>query len=91
MSLFTGLPRTATVVVDEETELLEIRAEALASLLAGNPALAEALAEVVAARNRANSETLRKIKDLAARDIEASSNKKTVLEYLKKLVHLFRR
>ena len=91
MSLFTGLPRTATVVVDEETELLEIRAEALASLLAGNPALAEALAEVVAARNRANGETLRKIKDLAARDIEASSNKKTVLEYLKKLVHLFRR
>jgi len=91
MSLFTGLPRTATVVVDEEAELLEIRAEALASLLARSPALAEAMAEVVAARNRANSETLRKIKDLAARDIEASSDKKTVLEYLKKLVHLFRR
>jgi small-conductance mechanosensitive channel/CRP-like cAMP-binding protein len=91
MSLFTGLPRTATVVVDEESELLEIRAETLASLLARNPSLAEALADVVSARNRANSETLLKIKDLAARDVKASSDKKTVLEYLKRLVHLFRR
>jgi small-conductance mechanosensitive channel/CRP-like cAMP-binding protein len=91
MSLFTGLPRTATVVVDEEAELIEIRAAALASLLARNPALAEVLAEIVSARNRANGEMLRKIKDLAARDVEASSNKKSVLEYLKRLVHLFRR
>jgi len=91
MSLFTGLPRTATVVVDEEAELLEIRAGALASLISRNPALAEAMAEVVSSRNRANSEMLGKIKDLAARDIAASSDKKSVLEYLKKLVHLFRR
>ena len=91
MSLFTGLPRTATVVVDEESELLEIRAEALASLLARNPALAEAVADVVSARNRANSETLLKIKDLAARDVRASTDKKSVLEYLKRLVSLFKR
>ena len=91
MSLFTGLPRTATVVVDEEAELLEIRAPALASLLARNPQLAEAVAEVVSGRNRANLETLRKVKDLAARDIEAGTDKKSVLEYLKKLVHLFKR
>jgi len=91
MSLFTGLPRTATVVVDEEAELLEIRAGALASLLARNPALAEALADVVSARNRANSETLRKVKDLAARDVEASADKRSVLEHLKRLVGLFKR
>ncbi|MCX6572139.1 MAG: mechanosensitive ion channel family protein [Candidatus Aminicenantes bacterium] len=91
MSLFTGLPRTATVVVDEEAELLEIRAPALASLLARNPQLAEAVAEVISGRNRANLETLRKVKDLAARDIEAGADKKSVLEYLKKLVHLFKR
>jgi small-conductance mechanosensitive channel/CRP-like cAMP-binding protein len=91
MSLFTGLPRTATVVVAEEAELLEIRAGALASLLARNPALAEVMAEVVSARNRANGEMLRKIKDLAARDVEASADKKSVLEYLKKLVNLFKR
>ena len=91
MSLFTGLPRTATVVVDEDAELLEIRAPALASLLARNPQLAEAVAEVVSGRNRANLETLRKVKDLAARDIEAGTDKKSVLEYLKKLVHHFKR
>lgn len=91
MSLFTGLPRTATVVVDKEAELLEIRAPALASLLARNPQLAEAVAEVISGRNRANLETLRKVKDLAARDIEAGADKKSVLEYLKKLVHLFKR
>lgn len=91
MSLFTGLARTATVVIDEEAELIEIRAEALASLLAHNPTLAEVLADVVSARNRANGEMLRKIKDLASRDVEASSDKKSVLEYLKKLAHFFRR
>jgi small-conductance mechanosensitive channel/CRP-like cAMP-binding protein len=91
MSLFTGLPRTATVVVDEEAELLEIRAAALASLLVRNPALADVLADVVSARNRANSETLRKVKDLAARDLEASTDKRSVLEYLKRLVGLSKR
>jgi CRP-like cAMP-binding protein len=91
MSLFTGMPRTATAVVAEEAELLEIRAGAFAALLARNPQLADAVAEVVSGRNRANLETLRKVKDLAARDIEAGADKKSVLEYLKKLVHLFRR
>jgi small-conductance mechanosensitive channel/CRP-like cAMP-binding protein len=91
MSLFTGMPRTATVVVAEEAELFEIRAGAFAALLARNPQLAEAVAGVVSGRNRANLETLRKVKDLAARDIEAGADKKSVLEYLKKLVHLFRR
>jgi len=91
MSLFTGMPRTATVVVAEEAELLETRAGAFAALLARNPQLADAVAEVVSGRNRANLETLRKVKDLAARDIEAGTDKKSVLEYLKKLVHLFKR
>lgn len=91
MSLFTGMPRTATVVVAEEAELFEIRAGAFAALLTRNPQLAEAVAEVVSGRNRANLETLRKVKDLAARDIEAGADKKSVLEYLKKLVHLFKR
>ncbi|MCX6568772.1 MAG: mechanosensitive ion channel family protein [Candidatus Aminicenantes bacterium] len=91
MSLFTGMPRTATVVVAEEAELLETRAGAFAALLVRNPQLADAVAEVVSGRNRANLETLRKVKDLAARDIEAGTDKKSVLEYLKKLVHLFKR
>jgi small-conductance mechanosensitive channel/CRP-like cAMP-binding protein len=91
MSLFTGMPRTATVFVAEEAELLEVRAGAFAALLARNPHLADSVAEVVSGRNLANLETLRKVKDLAARDIEAGTDKKSVLEYLKKLVHLFKR
>jgi len=91
MSLFTGMPRTATVAVAEEAELLEVRAGAFAALLARNPQLADSVAEVVSGRNLANLETLRKVKDLAARDIEAGTDKKSVLEYLKKLVHLFKR
>jgi small-conductance mechanosensitive channel/CRP-like cAMP-binding protein len=91
MSLFTGLARTATVVADGEAELIEIRAETLAALLAGNSALAEAVADVVAVRNRANQETLAKVKDLAARDVAASADKTSILEHLKKLVRLFRR
>lgn len=91
MSLFTGMPRTATLVVAEESELLEVRAGAFAALLARNPQLTEAVAEIVSGRNRDNLELLRKTKDLAARDLEAGTDKKTVLEYLKRLVHIFRR
>jgi len=90
MSLFTGMPRTASVAVDAETELLEIGAEAFAGILSRNPELAEVLAEIVSSRNRDNIESLKKIKELSARDLEAGSSKKTVLEYLKKLVQLFR-
>ncbi len=91
MSLFTGMPRTATVAVEEEAELLEIGAEAFVEILARNPGLAESVAELVSQRNRNNLESLRKIKELSAGDLEAGSNKKTVLEYLRKLVGLFKK
>lgn len=90
MSLFTGMPRTATVVVDEEAELLEIRAEAFAGLLARNEKLAEAAADVVSARNKQNLETLRKVKELSAQDLEAGTNRKSIVEYLKRMARLFR-
>jgi small-conductance mechanosensitive channel/CRP-like cAMP-binding protein len=91
MSLFTGMPRTATVTVEEESELLEIGAEAFVELLARNPGLADSVAEIVSLRNRNNLESLRKIKELSAVDLEAGSNKKNVLEYLRKLVGLFKK
>ena len=91
MSLFTGMPRTATVTVEDESELLEIGAAAFVELLARNPGLADAVAETVSLRNRNNLESLRKIKELSAVDLEAGSNKKTVLEYLRKLVGLFKK
>ena len=91
MSLFTGMPRTATITVEEESELLEIGAAAFVEILARNPGLAEAVAEIVSLRNRNNLESLRKVKELSAADLEAGSSKKTVLEYLRKLVGLFKK
>jgi CRP-like cAMP-binding protein len=91
MSLFTGLPRTATGVIEEEAELLEITAENFALLLSRNPQLAEVMAELVSSRNQKNAEFLGKIKELSAKDIEASTSRHSILERLKKLVSLFRK
>ena len=87
MSLFTGMPRTATGIVIEESELIEIRAEDFAVLLGRNPALAEVIAEIVSRRNEENREFLKKIKELSEKDIQDGTNKKTILAYLKRFVH----
>jgi len=86
MSLFTGMPRTATGIVDEESELLEIEAEDFGVLLGQIPALAEVIAEIVSARNKQNEEFLRKIKELSEKDIQAGTNKKSILEHLRSFV-----
>jgi small-conductance mechanosensitive channel/CRP-like cAMP-binding protein len=91
MSLFTGLPRTATGFVEAEADLLEITAENFAELLSRNPQLAEVMADLVSSRNQKNAEFLGKIKELSAKDIEASTNRHSILERLKKLVSLFRK
>jgi len=91
MSLLSGLPRTATVIVEEESELLEIAAEAFVELLGRNPGLKEDIASLVADRNRENLDHLRKLRDISALDIEAGADRKSVLDHLKKLVHLFRK
>jgi CRP-like cAMP-binding protein len=87
MSLFTGMPRTAMGIVAEETELLEIRAEDFAVLIERNPALAEEVAEMVSARNEQNRELFMKIKELSEKDIRDGTNKKSILEHLKRFVH----
>jgi small-conductance mechanosensitive channel/CRP-like cAMP-binding protein len=91
MSLFTGMPRTATGIIESEAELLEITAEDFAQLLSRNPQLAEVLAEVVSLRNQKNAEFLRKIKELSAAEIENSCNRHSVLERLKRLISHFKR
>jgi CRP-like cAMP-binding protein len=91
MSLFTGFPRTATGVVEDEAELLEITAENFAGLLDRNPLLAEVMAELVSVRNQKNAEFLGKIKELTAQDIEASTSRHSVLARLKRLVSIFRK
>jgi small-conductance mechanosensitive channel/CRP-like cAMP-binding protein len=91
MSLFSGMPRTATGIIAEESELLEIEAAEFAVLLERNPALAETIAEIVSSRNEQNMEFLRKIKELSEKDVRDSASKKTILEYLKSFVRALRR
>ncbi len=50
MGLFTGEPRSATVVAAEETEVLEIKHTAVKPLFKRNPNLMEALSETIAER-----------------------------------------
>lgn len=50
MSLLTGQPRTATVIAEEETEVLQIKKTALKPLFENNPALMESICEIVEER-----------------------------------------
>lgn len=86
MSLFTGMPRTATGVVEVESELLEVRAENFALLLERNPGVADVIADIVSKRNENNKEFLKKIKELSEHDIEQSISKRSILERLKRFI-----
>jgi small-conductance mechanosensitive channel/CRP-like cAMP-binding protein len=86
MSLFTGMPRTATGIVVDEAELLEIGAKDFAYLLDKNPRLSEALAEIVSKRNQENQALLEKLKELSKKDIEHSTNKRSILARLSSLI-----
>ena len=86
MSLFTGMPRTATGVVEVESELLEIRSRDFARLLERNKDLADVIAGMVSERNEKNKEFFKKIKELSERDIKESCSKRSILQRLKRLV-----
>ncbi len=89
MSLFTGMPRTATGVIAEESELLEIGIKGFSRLLEKNPELADVIADLVSKRNKKNQEFLEKIKELSAKDIELGTNKHSILDRLKKFIKRF--
>jgi len=89
MSLFTGMPRTATGIVEVESELLEINTAGFSRLLGSNPELADVMADLVSKRNKKNQEFLEKIKELSAQDIEISTNKHSILNRLKKFIKRF--
>lgn len=52
MSLLTGEPRTATVVADEETEVMQIRKSAVKPLFEANPDLMAAMSAIVEERRK---------------------------------------
>jgi small-conductance mechanosensitive channel len=53
MALFTGEPRTANIVANEETEVLEIGHEAMKKVFDSNPDLVESLSHIIAERRQA--------------------------------------
>jgi len=86
MSLFTGMPRTATGIVQDEAELIEIKLQDFAGILERIPQVAEIMADLVSRRNLENQAFLEKIQELSAQDIQASTNKHSVLARLKSLI-----
>lgn len=50
MGLFTGEPRTATVIAQEETEVLEIKHTSLKPILEANPELVERFVDIIEER-----------------------------------------
>ncbi len=52
MSLLTGQPRSATVVVEEEAEVLEIGKRALKPIFESNPQLMESVSEIIDERRK---------------------------------------
>jgi CRP-like cAMP-binding protein len=52
MSLLTGEPRSATVVADEEVDVLEIRKGALKPIFESNPELMTSVCEIIEERKQ---------------------------------------
>lgn len=86
MSLFTGMPRTATGLVEVESELLEIDTGDFSRILEKNPKLADIMADLVSKRNKKNQEFLKKIKELSEQDIKTSTNKQSILSRLRSFI-----
>ena len=86
MSLFTGMPRTATGIIEVDAELLEIKRADFAKLLERNPAIADVIADIVSLRNQKNQDFLKKIKELSEQDIKESISKHSILDRLKSFI-----
>lgn len=86
MSLFTGLPRTATCRAAEESELIEITQKDFAFLLERNQEMADALAAMVSERNRQNQEFLRKIKEISEQELAEITDKGSMLKRFLRLI-----
>lgn len=79
MSLMTGLPRTATIVVTESAELLEIDEAAFRQILAIHEDIPEILSRLVASRAAENAEALATVKELQAEVVEENIKQQNIL------------
>lgn len=82
MSLLTGEPRSATVIADEETEVLEIRKRALKPIIEANPDLTESISEIITKRRELLNPTT------IAETSEMNREDKSMIRSLKKFFGL---
>ncbi|MDQ3635227.1 MAG: mechanosensitive ion channel family protein [Acidobacteriota bacterium] len=82
MSLFTGEPRTADVVADMETQVLEIKPYVLKPILENNPEIAKVISEIIEERR----ETLEQEEEV--KNSFASVESKGVFKNIKKIYGL---
>lgn len=80
MSLMTGLPRTATVVVQEEVELLEIPQDAFACLLALHPEIPGVLSQMAARRAARNAAALERLKCVSNDEVAQTMQQENILQ-----------
>lgn len=81
MALFTGEPRSANIVADEETEVLEIGHDAMKHVFETNPALVESLSHIIAERRQA-------LTDSEAVETTGSNEPAGILSAIKRFFHL---
>jgi hypothetical protein len=81
MSLLTGQPRTATVIAEEETEVIQIKKTAIRPLFEANPALMTAICSIIEERRE-----LLFSKDIAEDSLDESAS--GVLSSLRKFFGL---
>ncbi len=77
MSLLTGEPRSASVIAEEETEVLQIRKEALKPIFENNPELVQSICELIEERRE-------KLENEAKNDSDDSAaSRKTVMRSIR--------
>lgn len=81
MALFTGEPRTASVVAKDETEVLEVGHEAIRRLFDANPDLVESLSFTIAQRRKG-------LKAQSAAPVTAEEEPEGILGSIKKFFRL---
>ncbi len=75
MSLFSGEPRTADVVADAETKVIEISQETLKPLFEANPELVKVIAEIIEERRELLTEAEEDLDSITESDTAGPVNK----------------
>ncbi len=86
MSLMTGLPRTATIAVTVEAELIEIPPAAFAQMLALHDGIPEILARLVAERGQRNAAAYENLKSVARQEVIHDLKRENILSRFLRLL-----